>query len=41
MIHISSVNVHPSTVTVAKGEWYYGAYASISSSCPECAEVRW
>ncbi len=41
MIHISSVNVHPSSVTVAKGEWYYGAYASISSSCPECAEVRW
>lgn len=38
---VYSVNVYPSSATITKGKWYYGAYASISSNCPECAEVEW
>ena len=38
---ITSVTVHPSSVTITKGEWYYGAYASVSSNCPGCAGVKW
>ncbi|MBE6780155.1 MAG: alpha/beta hydrolase [Ruminococcaceae bacterium] len=41
MICINSVTVYPSSATVTKGKWYYGAYASIASDCPECAEVEW
>ena len=41
MTHINSVTVHPSSATVTKGTWYYDAWASISSDCPECAEVVW
>ncbi len=41
MICINSVNVYPSSATITKGQWYYDAWASISSNCPECAEVRW
>lgn len=41
MSYVNSVTVYPSSATVTKGKWYYGAYASIASDCPECAEVRW
>jgi triacylglycerol esterase/lipase EstA (alpha/beta hydrolase family) len=41
MSYVNSVTVYPSSVTITKGKWYYGAYASISSDCPECAEVEW
>lgn len=41
MSYVNSVTVYPSSVTIAKGKWYYEAYASISSDCPECAEVEW
>lgn len=41
MTHINSVTVYPSSATVTKGTWYYDAWASISSDCPECAEVVW
>ena len=41
MICINSVAVYPSSATITKGQWYYGAWASISSDCPECAEVKW
>ena len=41
MININSVTVYPSSATIAKGQWYYGAYANISSDYPECAEIRW
>ena len=41
MSYVISVTVYPSSVTITKGKWYYGAYASISSDCPECAEVEW
>lgn len=41
MICINSVTVYPSSATITKGRWYYDACASISSNCPECAEVRW
>ena len=41
MSYVNSVTVYPSSATITKGKWYYGAYASISSDCPECAEVSW
>ncbi len=41
MAYVNSVTVYPSSATVTKGKWYYGAYASIASDCPECAEVEW
>ena len=41
MSYVNSVTVYPSSVTITKGKWYYGAYASIASDCPECAEVEW
>ena len=41
MICINSVNVYPNSATITKGQWYYDAWAGISSNCPECAEVRW
>ena len=41
MSYVISVTVYPSSVTITKGKWYYGAYASIASDCPECAEVEW
>ena len=41
MSYVNSVTVYPSSATITKGKWYYGAYASISSDCPECAEVEW
>ena len=41
MPYVNSVTVYPSSATVTKGKWYYGAYASIASDCPGCAEVRW
>ena len=41
MSYVNSVAVYPSSATITKGKWYYGAYASISSNCPECAEVEW
>lgn len=41
MSYVNSVTVYPSSVTIAKGKWYYETYASISSDCPECAEVEW
>ncbi len=41
MSYVNSVTVYPSSVTITKGQWYYEAYASISSNCPECAEVEW
>ncbi len=41
MSYVNSVTVYPSSATITKGQWYYGAWASISSDCPECAEVRW
>ena len=41
MSYVISVTVYPSSATITKGKWYYGAYASISSNCPECAEVEW
>ena len=41
MSYVNSVTVYPSQATVTKGQWYYGAWASISSDCPECAEVEW
>lgn len=41
MICINSVTVYPSRATITKGQWYYEACASISSNCPECAEVIW
>lgn len=41
MSYVNSVTVYPSSATITKGQWYYGAYASISSNCPECAEVEW
>lgn len=41
MSYVNSVTVYPSSATITKGKWYYGAYASIASDCPECAEVEW
>lgn len=41
MSYVYSVTVYPSSATITKGKWYYGAYASIASDCPECAEVEW
>ena len=41
MSYVNSVTVYPSSATITKGKWYYGAYASISSNFPECAEVEW
>ncbi|MBQ3258894.1 MAG: Ig-like domain-containing protein [Clostridia bacterium] len=41
MPYVNSVAVYPSSTTIEKGQWYYGAYASIASDCPECAEVEW
>ena len=38
---INSITVYPGGVTITKGQWYYDAFASVSSSCSECAEVRW
>lgn len=38
---VNSVTVYPSSATITKGKWYYGAYASIASDCPECAHVEW
>ena len=39
MTCVNSVTVHPSSVTITKGRWYYGAWADVSSDCPECADV--
>ena len=41
MSYVNSVTVYPSSATITKGKWYYGAYASIASDYPECAEVEW
>ena len=41
MGYVDAVTVYLSRATITKGKWYYGAYASISSNCPECAEVEW
>lgn len=41
MSYVNSVTVHPNSATITKGKWYYGAWASISSNSPECAEVEW
>ncbi len=41
MSYVNSVTVYPSSITITKGQWYYEAYASISSNQPECAEVEW
>ena len=41
MSYVNSVTVYPSSATITKGQWYYDAWASISSDCPECAEVEW
>ena len=38
---INSITVYPGSVRITKGQWYYDAFASVSSVCPECAEVRW
>ncbi len=40
-MYVNSVTVYPSSTTITKGQWYYGSYASISSNCPACAEVKW
>ena len=41
MSYVNSVTVYPSSASVTKGKWHYGACDSIASHCPECAEVRW
>lgn len=29
---VYSVSVYPGSVTIRKGEWYYGAYATVRAS---------
>ena len=41
MTCVKSINVYPSSVTIKKGEWYYGAYAVISPDTATCCEVVW
>ena len=41
MIYVNSVTVSPSSKTIAKGQWYYDAFVSISANCCQCAGVRW
>lgn len=41
MIYVNSVTVPPSSKTIAKGQWYYDAFVSISADCCQCAGVRW
>ena len=38
---VYSVSVYPSSVTIRKGEWYYGAYATVRASSNCCTDVTW
>ena len=33
---VYSVSVYPGSVTIRKGEWYYGAYATVRASSNYC-----
>lgn len=38
---VYSVSVYPGSVTIRKGEWYYGAYATVRASSNCCTDVTW
>lgn len=38
---VYSVNVHPSSTTISKGNWYYGAYAIVNASSSCNTGVTW
>ncbi len=38
---VYSVSVYPGSVTIRKGEWYYGAYATVRASSYCSTDVRW
>lgn len=41
MICVNSVSVHPSSVTLRVGNWYYDAYAEFSPANATCAGITW
>jgi hypothetical protein len=38
---VYSVNVYPSSTTIKKGNWYYGAYAIVDASSNCNTDVTW
>ena len=38
---VYSVNVHPTSVKLNVGQWYYGAYAYVDASSDCCTDVTW
>ena len=38
---VYSVNVYPSSTTIKKGNWYYGAYAVVDASSNCNTDVTW
>ena len=38
---VDSVTVYPSSVTIQKGSWYYGAWAEVCPPSADCTEVEW
>ncbi len=38
---VYSVNVHPTSIKLKVGQWYYGVYAEVLASSDCCSDVRW
>ena len=41
MTCVNSVSVYPKSITLMKGNWYYGAYAEVCPCDADCKEVQW
>ncbi len=41
MICVNSVTVYPGSVTIQKGNWYYGAWAEVCPTYADCRDVTW
>ena len=41
MTCVNSVSVYPKSITLKKGNWYYGAYAEVCPCEADCKEVVW
>ena len=38
---VYSVNVHPTSISLRTGNWYYGAWAQVIASSNCCTDVTW
>lgn len=38
---VYSVNVHPTSISLKTGDWYYGAWAQVIASSDCCTDVTW